>query len=25
LAETRWVHFNCNDKKAEKSARVEGL
>jgi hypothetical protein len=25
LAGTRWVHFNCNDKKAERSARVKGL
>jgi hypothetical protein len=25
LAGTRWVHLNCNDKKAKKSARVEGL
>jgi hypothetical protein len=22
LAETRWVHFNSNDKKAENSARA---
>jgi hypothetical protein len=25
LAGTRWVHFNCNDEKAEKSTEVEGL
>jgi hypothetical protein len=25
LARTRWVHFNCDDKKAERSAEVEGL
>jgi hypothetical protein len=25
LAGTRWVHFNYNGKKAEKSARVECL
>jgi hypothetical protein len=25
LAGMRWVHFNCNDKKAEKSVEVEGL
>jgi hypothetical protein len=24
LAGTRWEHFNCNDKKAEKSVGVEG-
>jgi hypothetical protein len=25
LAGTRWVHFKCNDKKEEESARAEGL
>jgi hypothetical protein len=25
LAETRWVHFNCNNKRAEESAGAEGL
>jgi hypothetical protein len=25
LARTRWVNFNCNDKKAERSDIMEGL